>query len=264
MATDTKRLATIIAAEINARPEQAAAAIALLDEGATVPFVARYRKEATGGLDDTQLRLLDERLAYLRELDARRETILSSIREQGKLTPELEGKIAAVATKAELEDIYLPYKPKRRTKAQIARERGLGPLAEAILADRAAVPAELAAAYVGEEVPDAKAALEGARDILAEQFSENADLVGRLRAYMKDRALLRSRVVDGKQEAGAKFSDYFDHVERWAGVPSHRALAMLRGRNEEVLALDVELDADDTSPVKPAERMVADAYGIGR
>ena len=264
MATDTKRLATIIAAEINARPEQAAAAIALLDEGATVPFVARYRKEATGGLDDTQLRLLDERLAYLRELDARRETILSSIREQGKLTPELEGKIAAVATKAELEDIYLPYKPKRRTKAQIARERGLGPLAEAILADRAAVPAELAAAYVGEEVPDAKAALEGARDILAEQFSENADLVGRLRAYMKDRAFLRSRVVDGKQEAGAKFSDYFDHVERWAGVPSHRALAMLRGRNEEVLALDVELDADDTSPVKPAERMVADAYGIGR
>jgi len=264
MATDTKRLATIIAAEINARPEQAAAAIALLDEGATVPFVARYRKEATGGLDDTQLRLLDERLAYLRELDARRETILSSIREQGKLTPELEGKIAAVATKAELEDIYLPYKPKRRTKAQIARERGLGPLAEAILADRAAVPAELAAAHVGEEVPDAKAALEGARDILAERFSENADLVGRLRAYMKDRAFLRSRVVDGKQEAGAKFSDYFDHVERWAGVPSHRALAMLRGRNEEVLALDVELDADDTSPVKPAERMVADAYGIGR
>ncbi|MGB3834191.1 MAG: Tex family protein [Mesorhizobium sp.] len=264
MATDTKRLATIIAAEINARPEQAAAAIALLDEGATVPFVARYRKEATGGLDDTQLRLLDERLAYLRELDARRETILSSIREQGKLTPELEGKIAAVATKAELEDIYLPYKPKRRTKAQIARERGLGPLAEAILADRAAVPAELAAAHVGEEVPDAKAALEGARDILAEQFSENADLVGRLRAYMKDRAFLRSRVVDGKQEAGAKFSDYFDHVERWAGVPSHRALAMLRGRNEEVLALDIELDADDTSPVKPAERMVADAYGIGR
>ncbi|MGP2490752.1 Tex family protein [Mesorhizobium sp. PUT5] len=264
MATDTKRLAAIIAAEINARPEQAAAAISLLDEGATVPFVARYRKEVTGGLDDTQLRLLDERLVYLREMDARRETILSSIREQGKLTAELEGKIAGAATKAELEDIYLPYKPKRRTKAQIARERGLGPLAEAILADRAAVPAELAAAYLGEEVPDIKAALEGARDILAELFAENADLVGRLRTYMKDRAFLRSRVVDGKQEAGAKFSDYFDHVERWAGVPSHRALAMLRGRNEEVLALDIELDADDTSPVKPAERMVADAYGIGR
>ncbi|WP_315925546.1 Tex family protein [Mesorhizobium sp. SP-1A] len=264
MATDIKRIATIIAAEINARPEQAAAAIGLLDEGATVPFVARYRKEVTGGLDDTQLRLLDERLAYLREMDARRDTILGSIREQGKLTEDLEARIAAATTKAELEDIYLPYKPKRRTKAEIARERGLGALAEAILADRAAVPAELAAAYVTGDVPDVKAALEGARDILAEQFAENADLVGRLRAYMKDRAFLRSRVVDGKQEAGAKFSDYFDHVERWAGVPSHRALAMLRGRNEEVLALDIELDADDASPVKPAERMVAEAYGIGR
>ncbi|AZO74049.1 MULTISPECIES: Tex family protein [unclassified Mesorhizobium] len=263
MASDIKRIAAIIAAEIGSRPEQAAAAIGLLDEGATVPFVARYRKEVTGGLDDTQLRDLAERLAYLRELDARRETILGSIREQGKLTEELEAKIAAAATKAELEDIYLPYKPKRRTKAEIARERGLGPLAEAILADRSAVPAELALAYVTEEVPDAKAALEGARDILSEQFAENADLVGKLRAYMKERAFLRARVVDGKQEAGAKFSDYFDHVERWAGVPSHRALAMLRGRNEEVLSLDIEVDADDQSPVKPVERMIANAYAIG-
>ncbi|RWN37619.1 Tex family protein [Mesorhizobium sp.] len=264
MASDIKRLAAIIAAEITARPEQAAAAIGLLDEGATVPFVARYRKEVTGGLDDTQLRLLAERLAYLRELDARRDTILGSIREQGKLTEELETKVAAAATKAELEDIYLPYKPKRRTKAEIARERGLGPLAEAILADRAAVPAELALAYISEEVVDAKAALDGARDILSEQFAENADLVGRLRTYMKERAFMRSRVVDGKQEAGAKFSDYFDHVERWANVPSHRALAMLRGRNEEVLSLDIEVDADDASPVKPVERMIADAYAIGR
>ncbi|RWD46008.1 Tex family protein [Mesorhizobium sp.] len=264
MAPDIKRIAAIIAAEIAARPEQAEAAIGLLDEGATVPFVARYRKEVTGGLDDTQLRLLAERLAYLRELDARRDTILGSIRDQGKLTEELETKIAAAATKAELEDIYLPYKPKRRTKAEIARERGLGPLAEAILADRAAVPAELALAYIGEEVADAKAALEGARDILSEQFAENADLVGRLRTYMKDRAFMRSRVVDGKQEAGAKFSDYFDHVERWANVPSHRALAMLRGRNEEVLSLDIEVDADDASPVKPVERMIADAYATGR
>lgn len=263
MASDIKRIAAIIAAEIGSRPEQAAAAIGLLDEGATVPFVARYRKEVTGGLDDTQLRDLAERLAYLRELDARRETILGSTREQGKLTEELEAKIAAAATKAELEDIYLPYKPKRRTKAEIARERGLGPLAEAILADRSAVPAELALAYVTEEVLDAKAALEGARDILSEQFAENADLVGKLRAYMKERAFLRARVVDGKQEAGAKFSDYFDHVERWAGVPSHRALAMLRGRNEEVLSLDVEVDADDQSPVKPVERMIANAYAIG-
>jgi len=263
MASDIKRIAAIIAAEIGARPEQAAAAIGLLDEGATVPFVARYRKEVTGGLDDTQLRDLSERLVYLRELDARRETILGSIREQGKLTEELEAKIAAAATKAELEDIYLPYKPKRRTKAEIARERGLGPLAEAILADRAKVPAELALAYVTEEVADAKAALEGARDILSERFAENADLVGKLRTYMKERAFLRARVVDGKQEAGAKFSDYFDHVERWAGVPSHRALAMLRGRNEEVLSLDIEVDADDTSPVKPVERMIANAYAIG-
>ncbi|MER9471197.1 Tex family protein [Mesorhizobium sp. M0520] len=264
MAADIKRIATIIAAEIAARPEQAAAAIGLLDDGATVPFVARYRKEVTGGLDDTQLRDLAERLAYLRELDARRDTILGSIREQGKLTDELEAKIAAAATKAELEDIYLPYKPKRRTKAEIARERGLGPLAEAILADRTVVPAELALAYISEDVVDTKAALEGARDILSEQFAENADLVGKLRTYMKERAFLRSRVVDGKQEAGAKFSDYFDHAERWANVPSHRALAMLRGRNEEVLSLDIEVDADDASPVKPVERMIADAYAIGR
>ncbi|TPK75353.1 RNA-binding transcriptional accessory protein [Mesorhizobium sp. B2-4-15] len=263
MASDIKRIAAIIAAEIKARPEQAAAAIELLDEGATVPFVARYRKEVTGGLDDTQLRDLAERLAYLRELDARRDTILGSIREQGKLTEELEAKIAAAATKAELEDIYLPYKPKRRTKAEIARERGLGPLAQAILADRSLVPAEAALAYVTGEVADAKAALEGARDILSEQFAENADLVGKLRGYMKERAFLRARVVDGKQEAGAKFSDYFDHVERWANVPSHRALAMLRGRNEEVLSLDIEVDADDASPVKPVERMIANAYAIG-
>jgi protein Tex len=263
MATDVKRIAALIAAEIGARPEQAGAAIGLLDEGATVPFIARYRKEVTGGLDDTQLRLLSERLVYLRELDQRRETILGSIREQGKLTEELEAKIAAAATKAELEDIYLPYKPKRRTKAEIARERGLGPLAEAILANRAAVPAELAAAYVTDEVPDVKAALEGARDILAEQFSENADLVGRLRAYMMEKAFLRSRVVEGKEEAGAKFSDYFDHMERWAGVPSHRALAMLRGRNEDVLTLDIEVDADDPAPVKPVVRMIAEAYQIG-
>ncbi|AZO22019.1 MULTISPECIES: Tex family protein [unclassified Mesorhizobium] len=263
MASDITRIAAIIAAEIGSRPEQAAAAIGLLDEGATVPFVARYRKEVTGGLDDTQLRDLSERLAYLRELDARRETILGSIREQGKLTEDLEAKIAAASTKAELEDIYLPYKPKRRTKAEIAKERGLGPLAEAILADRSAVPTELALAYVTEEVPEAKAALEGARDILSEQFAENADLVGKLRAYMKERAFLRARVVDGKQEAGAKFSDYFDHVERWAGVPSHRALAMLRGRNEEVLSLDIEVDVDDQSPVKPVERMIANAYAIG-
>lgn len=264
MAADIRRIATLIAGEINAKPDQAAAAIGLLDEGATVPFIARYRKEVTGGLDDSQLRLLAERLIYVRELDARRDTILESIRSQGKLTDELAEKIAAVDTKSELEDIYLPYKPKRRTRAEIARERGLGPLAEAILADRNAVPAELAGGYFTDEVPDVKTALDGARDIIAESFAENAELLGRLRNYMKDKAFLRAKVVDGKQEAGAKFSDYFDHVERWATVPSHRGLAMLRGRNEDVLTLDIEVDADDASAVKPVERMIRETYAIGK
>jgi uncharacterized protein len=264
MVTASERIAGIIAAEIAAKPEQVIAAVALLDEGATVPFVARYRKEVTGGLDDTQLRNLSERLAYLREMDTRRDAILSSIREQGKLTDDLEAKIAAATTKAELEDIYLPYKPKRRTKGEIARERGLGPLADAIMADRAATPAELALGYITDDVPDAKAALDGARDILTEHFAENADLVGELRAYMKEHAFLRARVADGKQEAGAKFRDYFDHVERWKTVPGHRALAMLRGRNEDMLLLDIEIDADSTDAVKPVERMIAAAYAIGR
>ncbi|SCW68845.1 uncharacterized protein SAMN05660859_2235 [Ancylobacter rudongensis] len=258
-----RQIAQTIAQEIGARPQQAEAAIALLDEGATVPFIARYRKEATGGLDDTQLRLLGERLIYLRELEARRAAILDSIRQQEKLTPELEASLAAAVTKAELEDIYLPFKPKRRNRAEIARERGLGPLADAILADRAAVPAELAAAYLTEEVADVKAALEGARDILSEQFAQNAELLGRLRGHLRQNANLRARVVDGKQEEGAKFSDYFDHVERWANAPSHRALAMLRGRNEDVLALEIEVDAEDTRPLKPVVRMIAEAYAIG-
>ncbi|QND54371.1 RNA-binding transcriptional accessory protein (plasmid) [Phyllobacterium sp. 628] len=262
MTATTARIARIIATEINARPDQANAAIELLDGGATVPFIARYRKEVTGGLDDTQLRLLDERLVYLRELDARRDTIIDSIRSQGKLTEELETKILSSVTKAELEDIYLPYKPKRRTRAEIARERGLGPLAETILADRRVVPSDLAQTFLTDDVPDVKTALDGARDILVETFSENADLVGRLRNHMKDKAVLRAKVADGKQEAGAKFSDYFSHFERWATIPSHRALAMLRGRNEDILSLDIEVDADDTSPIKPVERMIASAYSI--
>jgi uncharacterized protein len=262
MAADIISIARIIAGEIAARPEQAVAAIKLLDEGATVPFIARYRKEVTGGLDDTQLRNLDERLTYLREFNARRATILESIQSQGKLTDELSAKIGAAVTKAELEDIYLPFKPKRRTKAEIARERGLGPLAATILSDRRSVPLELAKQYLTDDVADVKAALEGARDILSEGFAENADLIGRLRNYMKEKAFLRARVVDGKQEAGAKFSDYFEHTEKWANVPSHRALAMLRGRNEEVLSLDIMVDVDDTSPVKPVERMIASAYNI--
>ncbi|MCC2608729.1 Tex family protein [Neorhizobium petrolearium] len=262
MAADLRFLAAAIAAEINARPEQAAAAIGLIDEGATVPFIARYRKEVTGGLDDTQLRNLSERLVYLRELEARRATIVDSINSQGKMTDELSTKIGKATTKAELEDLYLPYKPKRRTRAEIARERGLGPLADAIWADRTADPTRLAEAYVTGEVADVKTALDGARDIVAETISENADLLGKLRQHMRAGAVLKAKVVDGKQEAGAKFADYFDHSERWAMVPGHRALAMLRGWNEEVLTLTIEVDQDDSSPVKPAQRIVAAAFDI--
>lgn len=263
MAADIRFLAAAIAAEINARADQVTAAIGLIDEGATIPFIARYRKEVTGGLDDTQLRILSERLVYLRELAARRTSVIESITSQGKMTEELAARLAKAATKAELEDLYLPYKPKRRTRAEIARERGLGPLAEAIWADRAADPAKLAEPYIAGEVTDVKMALEGARDIVAETISENADLLGRLRQHMRDRALLRAKVVDGKQEAGAKFADYFDHSERWATAPGHRALAMLRGWNEEVLTLSIEVDQDDPSPVKPAQRIIAAAFEIG-
>jgi uncharacterized protein len=263
MAADIRMLSAVIASEIKARPEQAKAAIELLDEGATVPFIARYRKEVTGGLDDTQLRDLAERLVYLRELESRRDTIVDSINGQGKMSDELLAKLKGAATKAELEDLYLPYKPKRRTRAEIARERGLGPLAEAILSDRAREPATLAEAYISAEVPDIKTALEGARDIVAEGIAENATLLGRLRAHMRSAALLKARVVDGKQAAGEKFSDYFDHTERWATAPGHRALAMLRGWNEEVLTLTIEADAETASPGKPVERMIANAYEIG-
>ncbi|PLK71995.1 RNA-binding transcriptional accessory protein [Rhizobium sp. TH135] len=262
MADDIRSIAALIATEINARPDQVTSAVGLLDEGATVPFIARYRKEVTGGLDDTQLRNLAERLIYLRELAARRKSIFESIDGQGKMTDDLARKIAQVTTKAELEDLYLPYKPKRRTRAEIAREKGLQPLADAILADRTSDPQKLATAYITEEVLDVKAALEGARDIIAEQISENADLIGRLRNDMKDRAILYSKLVDGKAEAGAKFSDYFDHFERWATVPGHRALAMLRGWNEEFLSLSIEVDRDDTSPIKTSQRMIANAYQV--
>jgi len=263
MAADLNMLSAVIASEIKARPDQAKAAIELLDEGATVPFIARYRKEVTGGLDDTQLRDLSERLVYLRELESRRDTIVDSITGQGKMSDELMAKLKGATTKAELEDLYLPYKPKRRTRAEIARERGLGPLAEAILSDRSKEPATLAEGYITADVPDVKTALEGARDIVAEGIAENADLLGRLRAHMRSAALLKAKVVDGKQAAGEKFSDYFDHTERWATAPGHRALAMLRGWNEEVLTLTIEADADVASPNKPVERMIFAAYEIG-
>ena len=255
----TRRILLLIATEIAATPQQVGAAIDLLDGGATVPFVARYRKEATGGLDDTQLRTLDERLAYLRELEARRTAILTTIRDQGKLTVALEAAIAKVGTKAELEDIYLPYKQKRRTKAMIARENGLGLLADAILADRAAVPGELAVAFVTGAVADVKAALEGARDIIAEGLAENADLLGRLRSHMKAVARLSASVVPGKDTEGAKFSDYFAHSEDWAKAPGHRVLAMLRGRNGGFLSVDLEVDSDAPRGESPAERMTGAA-----
>jgi uncharacterized protein len=262
MSAENAHLPSLIASEINARAEQVKAAIQLLDDGATVPFIARYRKEVTGGLDDTQLRTLAERLSYLRELNARRTSIVESINGQGKMTDELMLKIMQAVTKAELEDLYLPYKPKRRTRAEIARERGLGPLAEAIWDNRAADPAKLAEAYVKGDIADVKAALEGARDIVAETMTENAELLKRLRDYMRQNAMLRAKVVDGKQAAGEKFSDYFDHTEKWGSVPGHRALAMLRGWNEEVLTLTIDVDADDPSPVKPAQRTIAAAFDI--
>jgi uncharacterized protein len=251
-----------IAVEIAAQPRQVEAAVALLDEGATVPFIARYRKEITGGLDDTQLRRLEERLGYLRELEDRRAAVIESIRGQGKLSEALEAQLRAAGSKAEVEDLYLPYKPKRRTRAEIARERGLEPLADLLYADRKQLPTQAAVAFVQGEVADVKAALEGARDILSERFAEDAVLLGRLRQTLRERGVLHSRLMDGKAEAGAKYSDYFDHAEPWARVAGHRALAMFRGRNEEILMLDLEIDADDPAPIKPVERMIAEQHQI--
>ncbi|WP_282094535.1 Tex family protein [Epibacterium ulvae] len=253
------RIAQTIATEINAAAKQVNAAVELLDGGATVPFVARYRKEVTGGLDDSQLRQLSDRLAYLRELEARRSTILESIKGQDKLTANLAKSIAAAETKAQLEDIYLPYKPKRRTKAMIARENGLEPLLEAILADRMAPPEALAEAYLNETITTVKDALNGARDILTERLTEQADLLGRLRGFMQDHARLTAKVIEGKDTEGAKFSDYFAHSERWADVPSHRALAMLRGANENILTLDI---APDEEGIARAEAMICAALSI--
>ncbi|MFI7688825.1 Tex family protein [Nonomuraea sp. NPDC049655] len=234
-----------IAAELGVRDGQVQAAVDLLDGGATVPFIARYRKEVTGALDDAQLRTLEERLRYLRELDERRAAILESIESQGKLDDELRAQIMAAETKARLEDIYLPYKPKRRTKAQIARELGLEPLAEKLLGDPTLHPATVAAEFVTEGVADAGAALEGARAILIERFAEDADLIGDLRERLWSRGRLVSKVREGKQEAGAKFSDYFDFTEPFTKLPSHRILAMFRGEKEEVL--NVALEPDETA-----------------
>lgn len=233
------RIARSIASEINALPKQVVATVALLDGGDTVPFVARYRKEVTGGLDDAQLRKLAERLGYLRELEKRRAAILGEITGQGKLTDDLARAIGAADTKAVLEDLYLPFKPKRRTKAMIARENGLEPLLRAIMADRSAEPAVLAKSYLTETVTTEKDALNGARDILVEELGESATLLGRLRQVMQQEAHVMARVNKGKEEAGAKFSDYFAHTEKWASIPSHRALAILRASKEEIVSVDI-------------------------
>ena len=267
-----------LAAEIAAKPAQIAAAIALLDEGATVPFISRYRKEATGGLDDIQLRLLEERLRYLRELEERREAIITSITEQGKMTPELLKAVSLATDKTHLEDLYLPYKPKRRTKAQIALEAGLQPLADALLANPTLNPEEEAAKYLREPftseagdanpgVADAKAALDGARQILMERFAEDAGLLQSLREYVQQHGVVQSKVIEGKNDAAEKYADYFDYSESINTIPSHRALAVFRGRREEMLDVQLRLDTEEekptwASPHNPCEMRIAARFNI--
>ena len=259
-----RKIAQTIAEEIGAQTQQVQAAVALLDEGATVPFIARYRKEVTGGLDDTQLRNLEVRLGYLREMEDRRAAILASIAEQGKLTDELRAEIEAADSKSRLEDLYLPYKPKRRTRAQIAREAGLEPLADGLLEDPGRVPEEFAAQFVDADkgVADAKAALEGARAILIERWGEDAALLGELRSWLEANGQIRSKVVEGKETAGEKYRDYFDHAEPLAKIPSHRLLALFRGRREEFLQLDLEPGTDIEAGHAYAEGRIARHAGI--
>ncbi|MFC8083898.1 Tex family protein [Streptomyces sp. NPDC057340] len=261
--SDARSIESRIADELGVRERQVKAAVELLDGGSTVPFIARYRKEATEMLDDAQLRTLEERLRYLRELEERRTAILDSVREQGKLTEELEARIRGAETKARLEDIYLPFKPKRRTKAQIAREAGLEPLAEGLLADPSVDPQAAAAAFVdaAKGVADTQAALDGARSILTEKFSEDADLIGELRERMWGRGRLAAKVKEGKEEAGAKFADYFDFAEPFTELPSHRVLAMLRGEKEDVLDLVLEPEEPTEGP-SSYEAIVASRFGI--
>ncbi|WP_329494363.1 Tex family protein [Kitasatospora herbaricolor] len=255
-----------IAEELGVREGQVKAAVDLLDGGSTVPFIARYRKEATGELDDAQLRALEERLRYLRELEERRSAILESVEAQGKLDDALRGQILAADSKARLEDIYLPFKPKRRTKAQIAREAGLEPLADALLADPGLDPQATADGYLNESVADRAAALEGARSILVERFAEDADLIGTLRERMWTRGRLVATVRDGKEQDGAKFSDYFDFAEPYTKLPSHRILAMLRGEKEEVLDLELSpedgQDSGDLPGQSDYEQRIAARFGV--
>jgi len=257
-------IARRLADELQVREAQVAATVTLLDEGATVPFISRYRKEVTGGLDDTQLRTLDERLRYLRELEDRRETVIASVEEQGKLTDELKKAFLLAETKQRLEDLYLPYKPKRRTKAQIAREAGIEPLADALLADPSLDPQSEASAYINAEAgfADEKAVLDGGKQILMERFSEDPELSGRLRDQLWADGILSSRVLPGQEEAGTKYSDYFEHDERLKTTPSHRALAMFRGRNEGFLSLSIKLSGEEELKSHPAEAVIAEQFGI--
>ncbi len=259
------RIARRIAEELSVRTNQVVATIDLLDKGATVPFIARYRKEATGSLDDTQLRSLEERLGYLRELEVRRTSILKQIEEQGKLTPELQRNLLAAETKTRLEDLYLPYKPKRRTKALIAREAGLEPLAMTLFEHPELDPQSEAQTYIDVDkgINDTKAALDGARQILMEDFAEDAELIGRLRIYLREHGQLRAKLVDGKEREGAKFSDYFEFSEALSKIPSHRALALFRGRNEGVLNLKLEVESP-IEGVHPCEGLIAKHTGINQ
>ncbi|HDY7978054.1 TPA: Tex family protein [Vibrio vulnificus] len=262
----SQAICRLIAQELNVRPEQVTAAVALIDDGNTVPFIARYRKEVTGGLDDTQLRNLDSRLSYLRELDDRRQTILKSIQEQGKLTAELESEILTADSKTRLEDLYLPYKPKRRTKGQIAIEAGLEPLADTLWNHPQTEPESEASRYINADkgVEDSKAALDGARAILMERIAEDANLLEKIRQYLNRHAEIVSRVVAGKEHEGEKFKDYFEHNEAISKVPSHRALAMLRGRNEGFLSLTLNADPQQEESVRQSycETLIADHYCV--
>ena len=261
-----QQISQLIAQELNVRDSQILAAIQLLDDGNTIPFIARYRKEATGGLDDTQLRHFETRLIYLRELEDRRQTILKSIEEQGKLTDELRDKIQTTQSKTELEDLYLPFKPKRRTKGQIAIEAGLEPLADLLWNEPKTVPETTALDYVNAEkgVADVKAALDGARYILMERFAEDAGLLAKVRDYLSKNALIVSKVIEGKETEGAKFQDYFDHQELLKNVPSHRALAMFRGRNEGILQLSLNADpeAEEGTRQSYCEEIIRDYLGV--
>lgn len=262
----SQAICRMIAQELNVRPEQVNAAVTLIDDGNTVPFIARYRKEVTGGLDDTQLRTLDSRLSYLRELDDRRQTILKSIQEQGKLTPELEQEITQADSKTRLEDLYLPYKPKRRTKGQIAIEAGLEPLADQLWNHPQTEPESEASKYLDADkgVADTKAALDGARAIIMERIAEDANLLEKIRGHLNRNAEMGARVVEGKEQEGEKFKDYFNHNEPLSKVPSHRALAMLRGRNEGFLTLAMNADPEQEESARQSycETIIADHYGV--